>query len=165
MQGLEQLTTIGGGFIVSYHETLSTLAGLNALESIGGTLSITSNPMLIDIESLNSLKLIQGSMLLDNLVITSLDAFDQLKTVGASIYISECPQITSLIGIANQLSSFGEDETIGTYDPDYGVIESLFYVYNNEQLCESEVANTVTAFQNMGWEGRSVSYNNLEWCK
>lgn len=68
------------------------------------------------------------------------------------------------MGLANSLTSFGEHESIGTYDPDSGVIESLFYVYLNESLCQDEVDATTAEFENMGWEGRALGYDNNGVC-
>lgn len=160
MNGLNNLQSIGDGLIISYSDTLLSLEGLDSLHTVAGSLSITSNPSLTDISNIASLRTVGGSMLLDRLGIQSLDGFSNLETIGASIYISECPAITSLIGITTNLQSFGEDESIGTYDPDYGTIESLLYVYNNSTLCESEIEQTTIAMKDMGWLGRTVSFNN-----
>lgn len=158
--GLENLHTIGGGMIISYNNALTSLNGLDALQNVGGTLSITGNSLLADISSLNTLQMIGGTLLLDRLAIENLTAFSNLTTVGESIYVSNCANITSLVDVASSLESFGASDVIGTYDPSYGLIESLLYVYNNESLCDSAISTTTTALQSMGWEGRTVSFSN-----
>ena len=160
MSGLDNLQAVGGGLIISYNDSLQNVDGFSSLHTIEGTMTMTSNPLLNDISSLNNLQTVGGSVLFDKLAISNLDAFGSVNTIGASVYISDCPNLTSLMGISTSLQSFGEDESIGTYDGDYGLIESLLYVYNNEILCTSEIDATTAALENMGWEGRMVQYNN-----
>lgn len=160
MHGLENLQSIGGGLIISYNDTLENIDALASLNSIGETLTMTNNPLLSNLSGFSSLHTIGGSILLDGLNITDLNGFSNVNTVGSSIYVSDCPSLTSLIGVSTSLQSFGEHESIGTYDPDYGLIESLLYVYNNEALCVAEIDATTAALENMGWEGRAIEFGN-----
>lgn len=63
------------------------------------------------------------------------------------------------------MTSFGTHESIGTYDSDaMSVIESLLYVYLNDSLCQDNVDATAAMLENIGWEGRSMGYDNNGTC-
>ena len=162
--GLENLNYIEEDLLISFNDALIDVDGLSSLKYIGGTLSVSNCESLTEISGLNGVQEVGSSMLLNNIPIANLSAFDQLQVLGASLYISDCPQITSLIEISTNLSNFGNNETIGTYDEEGYMIESLFYVYNNEQLCEDVVAQTAYSFESMGWEGKTNSWNNNGSC-
>jgi hypothetical protein len=162
--GLENLTNIGEDLLISFNDALIDVDGLSSLKYIGGTLSISNCEALTDISGLNSTHEVGSSMLLNNIAIADLSGFDQLQVLGASLYISDCPEITSLIEISTNLTSFGENETIGTYDEEGYMIESFFYVYNNDRLCEDVVTQTSVRFESMGWEGKTNSWNNNGTC-
>ena len=162
--GLDNLVYVGEDLLISFNNSLLSLDGLNALQQIGSTLSVTNSESLSDIQGLNGVTEVGDSILLNNIPITDLSALNRLQTLGASLYISDCTEIESLTDIVTNLTSFGENDTIGTYDAEGYMVESLFYVYNNDRLCETAVTQTTTLFENMGWEGRAISYNNTGNC-
>ena len=128
-------------------------------------MSITQSPMLVDLSALGNLTTIERTLMINSIAATSLDAFSNLQSVGASIYISECPNLETISGLATNMTSFGTHESIGTYDSDaMSVIESLLYVYLNDALCQDDVDATATMLENIGWEGRSMGYDNNGTC-
>ena len=162
--GLDKLTNVGEDLLISFNDALMNLNGLDSVQSVGSTLSLSNSSSLSNIQGLSGLASVGSSILLNNIPIADLKGFENLQVIGSSLYISDCTEITSLIDIASNLISFGENDTIGTYDEEGYIIESLFYVYNNDQLCEDVVAQTTVRFENMGWEGRSISFNNNGSC-
>ena len=106
--------------------------GLDALQQIGSTLSVTNSESLSDIQGLSGVTEVGDSILINNIPITDLSGLNRLQTLGASLYVSDCPEIESVTEIATTLMSFGENDTIGTYDAEGYMVESLFYVYNND---------------------------------
>ena len=162
--GLDNLTNVGEDLLISFNDALMNLNGLDSVQSVGNTLSLSNSSSLSNIQGLSGLASVGSSILLNNIPIADLKGFENLQIIGSSLYISDCTEITSLIDIASNLISFGENDTIGTYDEEGYIIESLFYVYSNDQLCEDVVAQTTVRFENMGWEGRSISFNNNGSC-
>lgn len=162
--GLENLNEVGEDLLISFNDALMNVDGLRSVQSVGNTLSLSNSNSLSDIQGLSGLTSVGSSILLNNIPIDDLSGFESLNTIGSSLYISDCPNIISLIDIASNMLSFGENDTIGTYDEEGYMIESLFYVYNNEQLCEEVVTQTAVRFENMGWDGRSISFNNNGSC-
>ncbi len=55
LNGLSQLTAIGGTLIIQYNTALPSLAGLNALTSVGGTFYIFQNSALASLTDLSAL--------------------------------------------------------------------------------------------------------------
>ena len=163
--GLDNLTNVGEDLLISFNDALVNVNGLDSIQSVGNTLSLSNSSSLSNIQGLSGLASVGSSILINSIPIADLKGFENLQIIGSSLYISDCPSITSLIDIASNLTSFGENDTIGTYDEEGYIIESLFYVYNNEQLCEDAVTQTTVSFENMGWEGRSISFNNNGSCE
>lgn len=162
--GLDNLTNVGGDLLISFNDSLTHLDGLSSLKYIEETLSVSNCEVLTDISGLNGLHEVGSSILLNNIPIENLGAFDQLQVLGASLYISDCPAITSLTDIATSLTSFGNNEDIGTYDEEGYIITSLFYAYNNESLCQNEVEQVIGLFESIGWTGQSNSWENNGQC-
>ena len=163
--GLDNLSSVGEDLLISFNDALMNVNGLNSVQSVGNTLSLSNSSSLSDIQGLSGLATVGSSILINNIPIDDLSGFANLQIIGSSLYISDCTEITSLIDIASNLTSFGENDTIGTYDEEGYIIESLFYVYSNDQLCEDVVAQTTASFENMGWEGRSISFSNNGSCE
>ena len=163
--GLENLNTVGEDLLISFNDALTNVDGLTSLQSVGTTLSLSNSISLSNIQGLRGLASVGSSILINNIPINDLSGFANLQIIGSSLYISDCTEITSLIDIASNLNSFGENDTIGTYDEEGYIIESLFYVYSNDQLCEDVVGQTAASFESMGWEGRSISFSNNGSCE
>ncbi len=160
LDGLNNLLSVGDGLLISYNDALVDISGLESLQYVDGTLSISNSHSLTDIQGINNLSYIGSSLMLNNIGVSDLNAFDKVESIGGSIYISDCEDLTSLMGLTVSLASFGEGEEIGTYDEDGYMITSLFYVYNNEWLCQTDVDQVTTIFENMGWTGTANSWNN-----
>ena len=77
LDGLANLTSVGGGLRISYNPALTNLDGLANITSVGGELSIESNAAL-----------------------TNLDSLASLLTVGGELYISYNDTLPSCGGVA-----------------------------------------------------------------
>src|SRR5690606_23304047 len=60
LDGLSNLTSVGGNFYIEQASNLTNLVGLNNLTSVGGFLQIRENPNLINLNGLNSLTTVGG---------------------------------------------------------------------------------------------------------
>lgn len=88
LNGLNQLTSIGGDLNINYNILLASLGGLNAINLIGGNLDIKHNFSLINLTGLNALTSIGGnSYINDNILMTSLTGLNMLTSVGGTLIL------------------------------------------------------------------------------
>lgn len=71
LKGLDKLTRVDDGIIISYHSALETLDGLAALTNVGGSMSITQSPMLQDLSALGNLTTIERTLMINSIAATS----------------------------------------------------------------------------------------------
>lgn len=89
LNGLSQITAIGGFLKIFSTHQLSNLDGLDNLHSIGGECGIAWNNNLTSLSGLNSLKYVGGSLGIGpNPILADLDALDSLSYVGWNFAIS-----------------------------------------------------------------------------
>ncbi len=131
LQGLENLTTIGGSLEITNNSALITITGLNNLSSIGAGLMIHANNALENINGLNGLINVGGPISIGYCggltTIQELGSIDPASISDLAIYengqLSEC----AIENICNYLTS-----------PN-GVVS----IYNNSDGCQNpqEIAN------------------------
>jgi hypothetical protein len=89
LDGLENLTSIGKDFTLSANQSLSDISALENLKSVGGDLNISSNSALQYLTGLENLDSIGGNLLIRaNNTIESLTAFENLTVIGGDIDIN-----------------------------------------------------------------------------
>jgi len=114
LNGLEVITSIGGGLRIFKVDSLINLSGLENLGYIGGDLSIYRNDNLISLEGLNSLVSIGGDLSIGdyeyNLYtsLASISALNNLTSIGGGLYIWYNSSLSNLTGLDN-LTSLGGD--------------------------------------------------------
>ena len=77
MDGLNQLSAIGGGLLIQGNDTLADLNGLSNLSSVAGNLTISDNGLLSDLTGLNNLLAVGGGTIeiKNNPVLAECDIF------------------------------------------------------------------------------------------
>lgn len=82
LNGLQNITEIGGLFILSYNDSLKEVNALSSLRKIGDILQIGNNPQLINIDGFSNLNIVRGSIIIfSNHSLTSIgDAFENLES-------------------------------------------------------------------------------------
>jgi hypothetical protein len=88
LNGLSELTSVGGDLWVVNIDLLTNLDGLRALTSVGGDLIIHNIDLLTNLDGLRALTSVGGEVWIDrNPLLTSLDGLSALTSVGEGLYI------------------------------------------------------------------------------
>lgn len=158
LQGLENLTTIGGDLEVyvwpSRTTLLGSLTGLENLTAIGGDLNINGSDKLPNCTGLNSLNTVGGNILIaGNQVLTTLSGLDTLASVGGDIWIGENPVLNSLSALGNLTSVVGAIEIYtnialtslaGLENIDVSSYEGYWIISYNEKLTDCAIESLCT---------------------
>ena len=116
LDGLVSLTSLGGGLSVFGNGSLTNLDGLANLTSVGGDLSIKSNGSLTNLDGLANLTSVGGLLsILGNDALTNLDGLANLTSVGGGLSIQSNTRLTNCQGIAPVLGwpSGPPDDSVG----------------------------------------------------
>ncbi len=102
LTGLGNLTSIGGELKITGNNTLTSLTGLDNITSIGGDLSIGNNPSLIALTGLSNITTLEGYLRISsNYNLTSLTGLNNLTSIGGYLEIRFNDVLTSLTGLDN----------------------------------------------------------------
>lgn len=96
--GLGNLQTIGGTFMVMYNPSLQSFQGLESLQSIGSII-VLGNDILSSFNGLNALDTVRGSFQLSGNPVENLAAFENLRYIQSELSITESPLLTSMAGL------------------------------------------------------------------
>ena len=108
LDGLANLTSVGGYLEIEGNDALTNLDGLANLTSVGGYLRIYRNYALTNLDGLANLTSVGGDLLIAyNDALTNLDGLANLTSVGGLLAIGFNPALTNLDGLAN-LTSVGD---------------------------------------------------------
>jgi len=121
ISALQSLSNINGSLIISGNTTLTNIDALNNLTNIDGSLSINSNSNLLNIDGLNNLVQLNGGISISGNLLTNLNAFSNLTSVG-SIGLNE-DNLTDISGFSN-LQTITGSISLG----------SRYSNYNNQNL-------------------------------
>src|SRR5690606_22880514 len=112
LNGLSNLTSVGGYLNIDYNSNLTNLDGLSNLTSVGGFLNIYDNLNLTNLDGLNNLTSVGGYLsIAHNSSLTNLDGLNNLTSVGGFLLIDSNSNLTNLDGLSN-LTSVGADLAI-----------------------------------------------------
>lgn len=116
LTGLDNITSIGWGLGISYNDVLTSLSGLDNVTSIGvgvgAGIGIMGNAALWTLTGLDNVTHIGGGFAIgDNPALTSLTGLDNLTSIPGLLYIWDCSSLTSLTGLVN-VTSIGGDLAI-----------------------------------------------------
>ncbi len=131
LEGLENLTTIGGdlgicrnkyikdltafesltsigSLHICYDDALTSLDGLDRITSVKGDLYISDNAALTDISSLGNMTSLGGALIIvNNSVLTNLSGLENITSVGGALNVSVNAALTNLSGLGNITSVGG----------------------------------------------------------
>ncbi len=159
LHGLFMLDRISGDLEIRDNEILSNLIGLNNLTNIGGELTLYNNDSLFTLDGLNKLTNIEKDFVIagaywDPNNIISLEALEDLTTIGGVLNIHSCHSLTNLEGLENiNPQSLDEIKIYNNLSLEFCEIESIcnylssptgaVNIYNNAPGCNSptEVAS------------------------
>ena len=111
LNGLNEITTIGGNLWLQNNIWLSTLNGLQNLDSIGGIIYIVNNEQLYSLTGLSQLKTVPGGIgISTNPSLTSLNGLHNLTSIG-SLFLEWQGFLTDLSPL-NKLTSINGDLTL-----------------------------------------------------
>ena len=112
LEGLNELTRIGGDLVLSNNETLANLGALKQLRVVNRDVQINYNPELMSLEGLNRLTQVGGDLVfLNNETLISLEGLNRLTQVGDDLVLRDNETLTSLEGL-NRLTQVGGDLVI-----------------------------------------------------
>jgi hypothetical protein len=150
LNGLNEVTYIGGNLDISYNYSLTSLTGLNNLGTIGGRLKIERNDDLTSLAGLEGLTSIGGDLRIKyNHFLTSLTELEGMNSIGGDLYIGGNVSLTSLTGLdniaANTISNLSIfiNSSLSTCDIqsicDYlAAPNGLIYIEQNATGCNSQ---------------------------
>jgi len=149
LEGLENLTEIGGGLAVVHCQNVTSLEALGPITSIGGDLDIRGTG-ISNFSGLEQLTHVGGALLIGyNYELTNLDALSQLTEINGSMYIEENFALTSISGLENITSPILhariEKNSLLTYcaiaplcNALSGPGEEIFIFENNAEGCNTQ---------------------------
>ena len=104
-----------GNSVIDSQSLLTTINGLNNLTSVGGYFQIKGSHGLVNINSFNNLTSIGGNLnFQSNNNLTTINSFNNLASIGGSLYVNDNNNLTTLSGF-NNLGSIGGVEGGGLY--------------------------------------------------
>ena len=113
LAGLSNITSVGGGLNICFNTVLTNLAGLSNITSVGGGLNIGFNPVLTNLAGLSSITSVGGGLSIGfNPVLTNLAGLSNITSVGGDLYIGYNAALTNLADL-NNITSVGGDLYIG----------------------------------------------------
>lgn len=171
LDGLNELTAIGGDLDINSHVLLTNLTGLEELVTIGGDLIIYDNESITSLNGLNGLISIGGNFSFrENPNITNFSGLDALTSIEGTLDIGHSPSLTNLSGFETLTSTGGLSINYAHYISDLTGLNSLTYVdgYINISSCDQltnfeglNALTTVTGTLSINSEG-ITSLSGLE---
>lgn len=108
LEGLSQLTSVGGRLYLHWNQGLTTLQGLHNIHTIGRYLYLYDMDGLISLEGLHGLQTIGEDMYLSqNNVLQRLEGLEHLREIGGYIYLGYNFLLTDITALSG-LHSIGE---------------------------------------------------------
>jgi hypothetical protein len=155
LNGLNVLTSVGGGLFIKSCHNLSSLTGLHNITSIGMLLYLYDNESLTSLTGLDNLTSVMDIQICWCSSLTSLTGLGSLSSFTGNFYITNNPALTSLTGL-NSLTHIGGSLTIWScgHLTSLAGLESLTIIgssggnldlYTNDSLIDLTGLNNVTS--------------------
>jgi hypothetical protein len=126
LNGLENLSSIGGSLNIDNNDNLSDYDEFESLSYIGADVYIRYNGWLIDLSGLNGITSIQGSLTItENLPLHFLTGLENLVSIGNDLYIS------------NPTANYTEFNNLET-------VNGFFYLGENQSLFDLQGFNSLS---------------------
>ena len=151
LNGLANLTSVGGYLEINNNAFLANLNGLANLTSMGGFLSIRDNASLTNLDGLANLTSVGDRLYIErNTRLTNLDGLASLTSVGGNLDILSNSNLTNCQGVAPVLGwpsgppddSVGGDITIQNNGTDCASIEAILASVPVEVPSTPQITNT-----------------------
>jgi hypothetical protein len=170
--GLDKLTKIGSGVMVSNNVELASFSGLHNVQKISGDVIIgEGNNALNNLSGFDNLKTIGGNfMVLNNAGLSDLDGLDALIYIGGGLHIDGNESLASLRGLEKLSKLNGElairnnpvlTSLLALRNVQEGSISDLD-IYNNPELAVCEAEGICSYLANPS--GVVEIYNNKTGC-
>jgi regulation of enolase protein 1 (concanavalin A-like superfamily) len=154
------INSVSGGIDIQFTAMLNDLDGLHNLTSVGGLLFVENNNALTSIASLNSLNTIGQIIIRFNPLLTSILGFGSLATVNNNLSITDNPALAIISGF-NALSTIDiidiTNNALLTSIPDFGsltTVNNLLNINNNTALV------TISGFNALNTVGNTLVIKN-----
>lgn len=100
LDGMSELTKIGGNLYIHQNNQLVSVAGLGSLQQVEGNYVIANNPRLAALRGPAAIVRIGGYVVVaGNAALETISGFEQLETVGSFIDISNNAKLVSISGL------------------------------------------------------------------
>lgn len=157
LNGLSQITSVGGDLQIDENNALTNLTGLNNITSVGGSLIIGKhitgyyayyggNSSLLNLTGLENVAFVGGDLEIgSNYLLTDITALNNITAIGGGVKIINNGTLPNLTGL-NNVTTIGEDLFIGN---DY-------YGYGNDYYGNPLLSN-LTGFEGLTSIGGRLS--------
>jgi subtilisin-like proprotein convertase family protein len=165
LDGLANITGIGGSLDIRNNPALKNLDGLANLSSVVSGIVIYNNLNLQNIDGLRSLTAVEGRLYLGNLdSITNLDGLSKLSSVGGRLTIAGNDALRNIDGLLN-LSTLGSVDIAGNQNPAFTNVDGLssltategtLQIVNNRYIDNLDgLSNVIAVGGNLSVEGNA----------
>jgi hypothetical protein len=114
IEGLSNITSVGGDLRIFNNAALTSLDGLSNLTSLGGGMEISYNISLISLDGLSNITNVSGYLRISgNVALRNLDDLASLTSVGGLFFITNNTYLTNVGGLANLAIVDGYLEILG----------------------------------------------------
>ncbi|WP_158267581.1 T9SS type A sorting domain-containing protein [Adhaeribacter arboris] len=165
LAGLENLTSVGEGLVITNNSHLSNLAGLKNLASVAGNLVVSNNSSLSSLAGLENLTSSRAVIISDNNSLSSLARLEKLTSVGY-LAITFNGSLSSLAGL-EKLTSVGGNFMSGDISitgnnslNSLAGLEKLTSVGGGLTIFENYNLSSLAGMDNLTSVGRDLSINN-----
>lgn len=146
LSGLNNLNTINGSFFFRGNDGISNFNGLENLETIENDFLISDNNDLLNLSGLSSLQTINGQLTIsDNFKLVSLDGIQSLTYINDGLLVTNNFFLTSFNGL-NNLTSIGD---------------GYIHIAHNGHLIDLSGLETLTTVNGAIYIAFNVSLNSL----
>ncbi|MEA3505763.1 MAG: T9SS type A sorting domain-containing protein [Bacteroidota bacterium] len=170
LNGLNNITSIGGRLGVYSTNNLNNLEGLNNLTSLGGPIMLNNNNSLTSISALSNTAFSNADdywqfiEITDNNTLINLEGLNNIDTVVDRLIIEDNESLTSLSGLQNLKYVSGyfqlnQNDALVSLEGlnNLNCIEAIFMINGNDVLTDLEGLNNLTTLM----RGFSLQSNNL----
>jgi hypothetical protein len=164
LNNISNCTVITGSLIIE-NTSLTNIDGLSNITSVGGYVQISNNASLTNIDGLSNLTSVEVDLnIYNNASLTNIDALSNITSVGEDLYIYNNASLTNIDGLSN-ITSVGVDLYISN-NASLTNIDALsnitsvggaLKIDNNASLTNIDALSNITSVGG----GLSISYNKF----
>ena len=161
LEGLDNITSIGGNLDISFNTGLVNLVGLQGLTSIGGELMVHGNTSINSLDGMDNVVSMDGLSIYNNAVLSDLSALGNLTSIPGNLSIGQSLSLVNLSGLEN-LTSIGGYLTISGNNglSDLSGLDGLTSIGGNLNLVGNQFLSNLQGFENLISIGGRLSIGN-----